>query len=170
MADFKKFKEKHETVIQFIKFSLISMLAGLTETISFLIMSYLLPARLPNQFDFFVFHYDTTGMFVAFFVSAILAEIVSFTINRKRRLTANNNVVKKCGYVLFNGACRNLPQDLDCRCVAARYAWRYGHKASYRLGAEARFNACCGGDNLPDEQVCNYEAHRRARKGKAEEK
>lgn len=33
MADFKKFKEKHETVIQFIKFSLISMLAGLTETI-----------------------------------------------------------------------------------------------------------------------------------------
>ena len=28
MADFKKFKEKHETVIQFIKFSLISMLAG----------------------------------------------------------------------------------------------------------------------------------------------
>ena len=55
MADFKKFKEKHETVIQFIKFSLISMLAGLTETISFLIMSYILPARLPTKFDFFVF-------------------------------------------------------------------------------------------------------------------
>ncbi len=94
MADFKKFKEKHETVIQFIKFSLISMLAGLTETISFLIMSYLLPARLPTKFDFFVFHYDTTGMFVAFFVSAILAEIVSFTINRKATFNANNNVVK----------------------------------------------------------------------------
>ena len=59
MADFKKFKEKHETVIQFIKFSLISMLAGLTETISFLIMSYLLPARLPTKFDFFVFHLKT---------------------------------------------------------------------------------------------------------------
>ncbi len=94
MSENKSFKEKHETLIQFLKFWLFSTLAGITETVSFFLMNLFLPERLPAEFHFFVFNYDTTGAFVAFFISAILAEIVSFAVNRKATFNANNNVVK----------------------------------------------------------------------------
>lgn len=95
----EKFTEKHQTLWQFIKFFLFSQLAGFVELVSFAILGKVLPPVLPEDFDFFVFHYTNdkglcTGAFVAFFVSAILAEIVSFLMNRKATFNANNNVVK----------------------------------------------------------------------------
>ncbi|MCM1364287.1 MAG: hypothetical protein NC122_10445 [Faecalibacterium sp.] len=95
----EKFTAKHQTLWQFIKFLIFSQFAGLVEIVSFAILSNVLPEKLPNDFDVFVFHYTNDkglclGAFVAFFVSAVLAEIVSFLINRKATFNANNNVVK----------------------------------------------------------------------------
>ena len=96
MEENKGFAQKHVGVWQFIKFTLVSSLAGITETVSFFILSTLLGTRLTEDFDFFVFHYTAEkslnlGLFIAFFASAILAEIVSFLINRKATFHANNN-------------------------------------------------------------------------------
>ena len=95
----EKFTEKHQTLWQLIKFMVFSSLAGFVEVVSFAIFSKVLPPAMPNDFDFFVFHYTNdkglcAGAFVAFFVSAILAEIVSFLINRKATFNANNNMAK----------------------------------------------------------------------------
>ena len=96
MEENKGFTQKHVGIWQFIKFSLVSSLAGITETVSFFVLSTLLGTRLTEDFDFFVFHYTNEkqlnlGLFIAFFASAILAEIVSFLINRKATFHANNN-------------------------------------------------------------------------------
>lgn len=95
----EKFTEKHQTIWQFFKFFLFSQLAGFVELVSFAIMNKFLPEKLPGDFDFFVFHYTNDkdlclGAFVAFFVSAVLAEIVSFLVNRKATFNANNNFAK----------------------------------------------------------------------------
>lgn len=95
----KKLTEDHQTLWQFIKFFLFSQLAGFVELVSFAVLNKVLPPKMPESFDFFVFHYTTEknlckGAFIAFLVSAILAEIVSFLINRKATFNANNNVVK----------------------------------------------------------------------------
>lgn len=95
----EKFTEKHQTLWQFIKFFVFSQLAGFVELASFAILGRVLPPVLPDDFDFFVFHYTNDkglceGAFVAFFVSAVLAEIVSFLANRKATFNANNNVAK----------------------------------------------------------------------------
>ncbi len=94
-----KFTDKHQTLWQFIKFFLFSQLAGFVELVSFAILGKVLPPVLPEDFDFFVFHYTNekglcAGAFVAFFVSAVLAEIVSFLANRKATFNANNNALK----------------------------------------------------------------------------
>lgn len=94
----ENFTKKHQTVWQFIKFILFSQLAGLTEIVSFAILGGILPEKMPEDFDFFVFHYTNSqglckGAFIAFFVSAVLAEIVSFLLNRKATFNANNNVL-----------------------------------------------------------------------------
>ncbi|MBQ4208474.1 MAG: GtrA family protein [Clostridia bacterium] len=96
MEEKKTFTQSHEGLWQFIKFSLVSSLAGITETVSFFLLSTLLGTRLTADFDFFVFHYTAEkqlnlGLFIAFFASAILAEIVSFLVNRKATFHANNN-------------------------------------------------------------------------------
>ncbi len=96
MEEQATFTPKHESLWQFIKFTLVSSLAGITETVSFFVLSTLLGTRLTDDFDFFVFHYTAEkslnlGLFIAFFASAILAEIVSFLVNRKATFHANNN-------------------------------------------------------------------------------
>lgn len=95
----EKFTEKHQTLWQFIKFFVFSQLAGFVELVSFAVLGKLLPPVMPEDFDFFVFHYTNNkglckGAFVAFFVSAVLAEIVSFIANRKATFNANNNAIK----------------------------------------------------------------------------
>ena len=92
------FTAQHQTVWQFIKFVIVAAGAGITEMISFAILNAVLPPRLTEDFDFFVFHYTAAhklnlGAFIAFFASAVLAEIVSFLVNRKTTFKANNNVV-----------------------------------------------------------------------------
>ncbi|MCM1544123.1 MAG: hypothetical protein NC110_02385 [Ruminococcus sp.] len=95
----EKFTSKHQTLWQFVKFLVFSQLAGLVELVSFAILNNILPGKLPGDFDVFVFHYTNDkglclGAFVAFFVSAVLAEIVSFLVNRKATFNANNNFAK----------------------------------------------------------------------------
>lgn len=95
----KSFAKDHETLWQFIKFFVFTQLAGLTEIVSYTLLKNTLPEKMPESFDFFVFHYTNEnglnkGLFVAFLVSAVLAEIVSFLVNRKATFNANNNLAK----------------------------------------------------------------------------
>lgn len=99
MQEKKSFAQKHETLWQFIKFLVFTQLAGLTELISYTLLKNTLPEKMPEDFNFFVFNYTAEnnlnkGFFVAFLISAILAEIVSFLVNRKATFNANNNLLK----------------------------------------------------------------------------
>ena len=99
MEEKKSFTKEHESIWQLIKFLLVSSLAGITETVSFLILSQVLATRLTDDFDFFVFHYTADkslnlGLFIAFFASALLAEVVSFLVNRKATFHANNSFLR----------------------------------------------------------------------------
>ena len=163
MEENKGFTQKHVGVWQFIKFTLVSSLAGITETVSFFILSTLLGTRLTEDFDFFVFHYTAEkslnlGLFIAFFASAILAEIVSFLINRKATFHANNNFFRSAVmYLILVLAVISLKtwivgQQLD------------GHPAFDRVDPESGLDADRDGDHFPDEQVRHHAAYGRARR------
>lgn len=99
MAEKQKFTQKHETLWQLMKFFVFSLCASVAEVISYAVLKNTLSQRLTEDFDFFVFHYTSKqdlnkGLFIAFLASAIIAEIVSFLINRKATFNANNNIVK----------------------------------------------------------------------------
>ena len=98
IAKFKAFIAKHAAIWQFIKFSLMSMIAAVTEITSFMLLNSLIVKSLNNQaVDWWIFHYDpaTTGglgTMISFLVSTTLAQIVSFVANRKKTFNANNNL------------------------------------------------------------------------------
>ena len=97
----KDFMTRHGNIWQIVKFTLISLIAFLAEFASMYALQYGLEDVLGNQeFHWFVFHYAPgrngafgTAGFIAMLVSKCIAEIISFTINRKKTFNANNNVV-----------------------------------------------------------------------------
>ena len=97
----KAFIGRHGNIWQIIKFTLISLIAFVAEFASMYALQYGLEDTLGNEpFDWFIFHYDPgregafgTAGFIAMLVSKCIAEIISFTVNRKKTFNANNNVV-----------------------------------------------------------------------------
>ena len=98
-SKFKQFTEKHETLWQFIKFTLLSSVAGLSETITYLLLNNAVLVSLNDQFfDWWIFHYNGgdaggLGTMLAFLISSIVGNGVSFVMNRKATFNANNNIV-----------------------------------------------------------------------------
>lgn len=92
---------RHGNIWQIVKFTLISLIAFVAEFASMYALQYGLEDTLGNEpFDWFIFHYDPgregafgTAGFIAMLVSKCIAEIISFTVNRKKTFNANNNVV-----------------------------------------------------------------------------
>lgn len=103
----KTYLNEHKTVLQFIKFSLISMIAGLSEIVSFLILSSVLPkVGINSTIDWFVFVYPAEvgglGALIAFLVSATIGQIISFIINFKKTFKSTNNMaVSAIGYAIM---------------------------------------------------------------------
>ncbi|MDD4316723.1 MAG: hypothetical protein PHC84_06155 [Clostridia bacterium] len=95
----KKFAAEHEAVWQFVKFTIISSIAGVTEITSYTLLNSLILKSMNTQpFHWWIFHYSGgvaggLGTMIAFLVSTTLAQIVSFVTNRKKTFDANNNVV-----------------------------------------------------------------------------
>ena len=97
----KAFMERHGNIWRIVKFTLISLIAFVAEFASMYALQYGLEDTLGNEpFDWFIFHYDPgregafgTAGFIAMLVSKCIAEIISFTVNRKKTFNANNNVV-----------------------------------------------------------------------------
>ena len=97
-----------QTAWQFVKFTVVSLLACFVQFASLNIM-LLLPAvkNMETQsFKWFVFNYDEAagglGMFIAFNAANVLAQIVAFFVNREKTFGANNNVaVTLAIYLVF---------------------------------------------------------------------
>ena len=103
-----------KTFWQLVKFTIVSLLACIVQVVSLAIL-YNIPAvkALSAQpFHWFVFDYPLIegkqcglALFIAFNASNLLAQIVSFFVNRKKTFNANNNVpVTLTIYLLFTVA------------------------------------------------------------------
>ncbi len=96
----KDWLNAHENFFQIVKFILISLIAFVAEYVVFLALQYGL-ANTCGQDDFkwFLFEYKggkegAYGLagFIAFLISKCIAEVISFTINRKKNFKSDNNL------------------------------------------------------------------------------
>lgn len=103
-----------KTLWQLVKFTLVSLLASLVQVASLAIL-YNIPAikaLSAEAFHWFVFDYPVIegkqcglALFIAFNASNILAQIVSFFVNRKKTFNANNNIpITLTIYLIFTVA------------------------------------------------------------------
>ncbi|HKL73590.1 MAG TPA: GtrA family protein [Clostridia bacterium] len=94
-AKIKKYLNEHKNIFQLVKFAIFSMVAFLTEYISFALIKLSLN-NVVQPVHWWIFNYDTDtgglGVFIAFLMSNVLAQIISFILNRKKTFNANNNV------------------------------------------------------------------------------
>ncbi len=95
-AKIKNYLNEHQNILQLVKFAIFSMVAFVVEYLSFTIL--VLSLKSINQpISWWIFVYPKTtgglGAFIAFLTSTVLAQTVSFIINRKKTFNANNNVV-----------------------------------------------------------------------------
>ncbi len=92
----KQFMTRHGNIWQVVKFTLISLIAFLAEFATMYALQYGLADVCGQDFHWFVFHYTEKAggqaAFIAMLGSKCIAEIISFTINRKKTFNANNNV------------------------------------------------------------------------------
>lgn len=102
------------TLWQLVKFTIVSLLACIVQVVSLAIL-YNVPTikELSTQaFHWFVFDYPVIegercglALFIAFNTSNILAQIVSFFVNRKKTFNADNNIpVTLTIYLIFTVA------------------------------------------------------------------
>ena len=88
---------RHGNIWQVVKFTLISCIAFIAEFASMYALQYGLEGVCGNEdFHWFIFHYAAgrggafgTAGFIAMLGSKCIAEIISFTINRKKTFNAN---------------------------------------------------------------------------------
>ncbi len=92
----KDFLNAHKNITQLVKFTFLSCIAAIVEVASLNILLAALKKYADTPVDWFIFHYgaDENGLcgFIAFIVSTVLAQIVSFVVNRKKTFNANNNL------------------------------------------------------------------------------
>ena len=102
------------TLWQFVKFSIVSMLASVVQFVTLTVVSRLpfVVALGDTAFHWFVFHYpvESTGLgglgyFIAFNTANVAAQIVAFFVNRDKTFHANNSVaVTLTIYLVFTVA------------------------------------------------------------------
>lgn len=103
----KAYFAAHEAIWQFVKFTLISMIAGASELVSFLVLNYALPAwGINSSVKWFLFDYPTAsgglGALIAFVVSATIGQVISFVVNFKKTFNSTNNIVASAvGYAIM---------------------------------------------------------------------
>ncbi len=91
------FADKHKTVWQFIKYTLFSLIAGVSETATFLLLNYILPAKgINSTVNWFIFSYPMQagglGALIAFLVSSVIGQTISFITNFNNTFATTNNI------------------------------------------------------------------------------
>ncbi len=96
ISKIKNFLRTHEDIAQIIKFTLFSLVAFAVEYSTFTLLLFLLK-NMNSPVSWFVFFYSESdggmGAMLAFFISNVLAQIITFILNRKKTFHATNNIV-----------------------------------------------------------------------------
>lgn len=98
---------KYPNIGQFIKYTLFSLIAGLSETVLFVVLNYILPASGRNKsVTWFIFDYPHEaggqGALIAFATSAIVGQSLMFITNFKKTFNSTNNVyLSALGFVVL---------------------------------------------------------------------
>ncbi len=97
LSKIRDFLNAHKNITQLVKFTFLSCIAAIVEVVSLNILLAALKGYSDTPVNWFIFNYGPAekGLcgFVAFIVSTVLAQIVSFVVNRKKTFNANNNLV-----------------------------------------------------------------------------
>jgi len=92
----KAMAEKYKNTWQLIKFTLVSMTAGVTELVLALVLNIILRGMNGEPFEWFIFKFNGTGQgagtFISFLVSICVAQVIAFTINFKKTFKPETNL------------------------------------------------------------------------------
>lgn len=86
----------HEDLRQMVLFLLFSFLCAAAQTITQFVLKYAIGAIKADPFDWFLFHYpQERGLaeFIGFICGAIIGQVMTFILNRKKTFKATNNVI-----------------------------------------------------------------------------
>lgn len=86
----------HEDLRQMVLFVLFSMCCALCQTVTQFVLKYAIGAFNKDPFDWFIFHYpQEKGLaeFIGFLAGAVVGQVMTFVLNRKKTFKATNNVV-----------------------------------------------------------------------------
>lgn len=89
--------QAHEDLRQMVLFFLFSIICGASQFVTNMVFKYALEAvpELGTDYPFhwFVFNHPSTGDFIGFLLGAIIGQVMTFVLNRKKTFKATNNVV-----------------------------------------------------------------------------
>lgn len=86
----------HEDLRQMVLFLLFSVCCGLTQFITQFILKYVIGAFNKSEFSWFIFVYNQEkglAEFIGFICGAVIGQVMTFVLNRKKTFKATNNVV-----------------------------------------------------------------------------
>lgn len=89
--------QAHEDLRQMVLFFLFSIICGASQFVTNMVFKYALEAvpelGTAHPFHWFVFNHPSTGDFIGFLLGAIIGQVMTFILNRKKTFKATNNVV-----------------------------------------------------------------------------
>ena len=104
-AKINTFGKEHKSVWQFIKFSFVSMFAGICEMATYWIV-YLSFGKMTQGIDSLAFLYlgnaPAFNMFLATVISAVVGQVIGFILNFKKTFHSTNNIwISAIGYAIM---------------------------------------------------------------------
>lgn len=86
----------HEELRQMVMFFLFSLLCAASQTITQFVLKYAIGAANSEPFEWFIFKYQQEkglAEFIGFVCGAVIGQVMTFILNRKKTFKATNNVV-----------------------------------------------------------------------------
>lgn len=86
----------HEDLRQMVLFVLFSFLCGASQMVTQFVLKYVIGAFNAEPFSWFIFIYNTEkglAEFIGFVCGAVIGQVMTFVLNRKKTFKATNNVV-----------------------------------------------------------------------------
>ena len=104
-AKLNTFGKEHKSIWQFIKFSFVSMFAGICEMATYWIF-YLAFGKMTQGIDSLAFLYlgnaPAFNMFLATVISAVVGQVIGFILNFKKTFHSTNNIwISAIGYAIM---------------------------------------------------------------------
>ena len=97
VEEVKEQSKGKQTLWEAVKYSLVACVAGVSEFVSYTVLAFAL-ASFTKEFHWFVFNYSAEdgglGVMIAYLVSAVIGQVITYVVNRKTTFKANNDPVK----------------------------------------------------------------------------